>query len=95
MTQPNLAPTARDDFYIVSGVDATTLPVLANDADPDGDPLTIIAVSQPVDGNGVVTIIGSQVLFTPVRRFVWDNFTYTVSDGRGGQSTATVLLMDP
>ncbi|MDP2371033.1 Ig-like domain-containing protein [Rhodoferax sp.] len=95
VTQPNQAPVARDDFYVVSGVDATTLPVLANDADPDGDPLTIIAVSQPVDGNGVVTIIGSQVLFTPVRRFVWDNFTYTVSDGRGGQSTATVLLMDP
>lgn len=95
VTLPNQAPVARDDYYIVSGVLATTLPVLANDTDPNGDPLAIIAVSQPVAGNGVVTIVGSQVVFAPGRRFVWDNFTYTVSDGRGGQSTATVVLMDP
>src|SRR5262249_47193856 len=37
--------------------------VLANDYDPDGDPLTARVYTQPV--GGVVTVSGMQLLFTP------------------------------
>lgn len=69
--------------------------MLSNDVDPDGDPLKIISLTQPVGNNGSVSIVGSDVLFTPKNTFARDSFTYTISDGKGGQSTATVLLIDP
>ena len=73
----------------------TALNVLANDSDPDGDPLTIISVTQPVGGNGTVRISGSQVIFTPKNPFLIDSFTYTISDGKGGTATGMVELIDP
>lgn len=91
----NHAPVARDDAYVVSGAVPTTLAVLANDQDPDGDPISITAVTQPVAGHGVVTVVGSQIVFTPAHYFWSDSFTYTISDGRGGLSTATVRVVDP
>jgi len=94
-TWVNRTPVAQNDTYVVSGVAKSNLSVLSNDADPDGDPLTILALTQPVGNNGSVAIVGSQVVFTPKNGFASDSFTYTVSDGKGGQSTATVLLIDP
>jgi hypothetical protein len=95
VTQANRSPLAKDDSYMVSGVARSNLSVLSNDTDPDGDTLKIIAVSQPVGNNGTVAIAGSEVVFTPKNFFTVDSFTYTVSDGKGGQSTATVQLIDP
>jgi hypothetical protein len=69
--------------------------VLANDSDADGDPLTIVSVTQPVGGNGTVRIEGPAIVFTPKNSFLIDSFTYTISDGKGGTSTATVELVDP
>ncbi len=94
-TWVNRAPVAQNDSYVVSGVAKSNLSVLSNDADPDGDPLTVIALTQPVGNNGSVAIVGSQVVFTPKNGFARDSFTYTVSDGKGGQATATVELIDP
>lgn len=95
VTQANRAPLAQGDFYAVGSSVYTTLPVLANDSDADGDPLTIIAVTQPVGGNGTVKIVGTDIVFTPRNPFYIDSFTYTISDGKGGTSTATVELVDP
>ena len=69
--------------------------VLGNDSDPDGDSLTIIAVTEPAGKTGTVQIVGSQILYTPKAPFYTDTFTYTISDGKGGQSTAMVKLIDP
>ncbi len=91
----NGLPVAVDDRVFVSGKVPTTFSVLGNDSDPDGDALTIIAVSQPVDGHGTVSIVNNQILFTPKAPFMTDQFTYTVSDGNGGTATATVFLFDP
>lgn len=91
----NHAPVARDDAFVVSGAVPTTLAVLANDQDPDGDPISITAVTQPVAGHGAVAVVGSQIVFTPAHYFGSDSFTYTISDGRGGLSTATVRVVDP
>jgi len=95
VTQANLAPRAVNDYYAVGSKINTLLSVLANDTDPDGDPLTIVSVTQPVSGNGNVEISGSKILFMPHHSFLKDSFTYTISDGKGGTSTATVQLIDP
>ena len=65
--------------------------MLANDTDPDGEPLTVTAVVHPrrrrhrdVNPDGTVS-------YTPPAGFTGtDTFTYTVSDGAGGTDTATV-----
>ncbi len=95
VTQANRAPVAKTDSYTVGSVFNSTLAVLANDSDADGDPLSIVAVTQPVGGNGTVKIEGPTIVFTPKNAFLTDSFTYTISDGKGGTSTATVELIDP
>ncbi len=88
---PNDAPVANDDTYSVDGDKASTLDVLANDSDPNGDTLVITSVTQP--SNGAVTIVDGRLVWTPEPGFEGTvTFTYTVSDGRGGSDTATVTL---
>ncbi|MEC4983612.1 MAG: Ig-like domain-containing protein, partial [Oscillatoria sp. PMC 1076.18] len=64
--------------------------LLANDIDPNGDPLTITNLGNAV--NGTVGFDNNlDVLFTPNPGFVGQaSFIYTVSDGTGGTDTATV-----
>jgi hypothetical protein len=71
-----------------------TIPVLANDSDPNGDPLTVTAVTQGTFG-GVVINAGTTVTYTPSAGFAGtDTFQYTVSDGRGlsAQGLVTVVV---
>ena len=65
--------------------------MLGNDSDPDGDKLTVTAASSP---NGTVSINPDGTLnFAPNPDFTGTAaITYTISDGRGGSSTATVIL---
>jgi outer membrane protein OmpA-like peptidoglycan-associated protein len=93
--RPNNTPLAVNDTFWVSGRTPSTLNILANDTDPDGDPIRILSVTQPIEGVGSVEITGNQLKFTPFRVFGVDNFSYTISDDRGATSTATVLLIDP
>ena len=92
---PNHAPVAGDDQYRVSSIYDSELNVLANDTDSDGDVLNIVGVTQPVKKVGTVSILGNKIKFIPNGRFDNDTFTYTISDGKGGLSTATVTLIDP
>lgn len=88
----NALPQANDDQYIVDSdsVD-NSFDVLANDTDADGDVLTLIAVGQPVHGQA--SLSGNYVLYTPHAGFFGnDQFTYTVEDGFGGESSATVRV---
>ena len=63
--------------------------VLANDADVDGDAIRIASVSPA--GHGGVTHDGSRITYLPAGGFAGaDTFTYSISDGRGGQATARV-----
>ncbi|MFC6199412.1 Ig-like domain-containing protein, partial [Ponticaulis profundi] len=86
----NDAPVATSDSFTVdedSG--ATTLNLLANDTDIEGDAITITSVTQPVGGTVVITNGGADVSFTPDADFNGTtSFTYTVNGG----DTATVTL---
>src|SRR4029079_9470610 len=66
--------------------------LLANDTDLDGNALTMTGVSQ--GAKGTVKLTDGKITYTPDPNFNGtDSFTYTVSDGQGGQTTATVTVM--
>jgi choice-of-anchor C domain-containing protein len=68
----------------------TTTPIQLVASDPDGDSLTY-QVSAPQ--HGTVTGTGPLVSYRPQQNFRGhDSFTFRVSDGRGGDATATVSL---
>jgi hypothetical protein len=74
---------------------AVTIDVLANDNDPDNDPLTIQSVMSPTTGCGTTVIENGKIMYTPPSTtFTGTNtFDYTVSDGKeGGTDTATVTV---
>jgi VCBS repeat-containing protein len=90
----NDAPVARADaFTLAEDASLSVLPpgVLGNDADVDGDALTLALASGPT--HGVLTWHGDgSFLYVPNADFTGtDSFTYTVSDGLLG-ATATVSL---
>ncbi len=78
----------------------TTSNVLNNDADPDGDTLTVIAIDTALTAGTVVNNNDGTFSYDPNGAFssltlgqiAMDGFTYTVSDGNGGTSTATVTI---
>ena len=82
-------PVAVNDTATVTEDDpATTVDVLANDVDPEDDPITIATVTQPANGTVVITNGGDDLTYQPDPDFCGaDTFTYTLSPGG---STATV-----
>lgn len=87
----NSAPIAVNDTVMLSSKDAILIDVLANDSDPDGDVLTVSAVTQGSKGSVEITSSG-QLLYTPAKNFKGsDSFSYTISDGNA-VTTATVNI---
>ena len=65
--------------------------LLANDVDPDGDPLTLASVSTLSTNGGGVSLAGTNVTYSPRTNYTgYDHFGYTVSDLRGGSANGTV-----
>ena len=92
----NNPPVAVGDQFVVPCRSTFVLDVLANDSDKDGDPLTIVSITQPSKSTITIGVGGKTLNYTPgAACFVNDSFTYTISDGKGGTATATVLLIDP
>ncbi|MEM9514610.1 MAG: Ig-like domain-containing protein, partial [Actinomycetota bacterium] len=93
----NRPPTAIDDTEfppIQIGGEPVVLNVLANDSDPDDDPLTVTEVTIPAVGEALVVGGGGSVEFIPPadgeNRDV--SFTYHIADGNGGTASAQILL---
>lgn len=89
----NRAPEAINDSGGVVCGSTVLIDVLNNDRDPDGDTLTITSVGVP--GKGSAVISGGRILYTPATGAGCtgtDSFTYAISDGKGGTSSATVAV---
>ena len=88
----NNPPLAVADSVTTDQGTPVTINVVSNDSDPDGDTLTVSAITQP--GNGAVTNNNNgTVTYTPNGGYTGsDSFTYTISDGNGGTATATVSV---
>ena len=89
----NDAPTALNDSLIcpedqiLEGVE-----LRGNDSDPDGDPLTVVDV-QSSNGAEVTFNEDGTIDYKPAPNFTGtDVLTYTIDDGAGGTSTATLTV---
>ena len=90
---PNNPPIAVDDNAATTENTAVAIDVLANDSDPDGDPITVADTS--LAQHGTVAVNGDQTLtYTPESNFDGsDSFTYTIQDASSFQkTTATVTI---
>ncbi len=86
----NREPTATPDNAITQEDTPVVIAVLANDTDPDGDPLTPAVTVQPTAGT--VEIIGTQIRYTPAPDINGtDTFQYRVSDPDGAVSDAVTV----
>ncbi len=89
----NEPPIANPDSAQTQSGVAVDIDVLANDSDPEDDPLTVVAVSQP--GNGSVVIAGNGIVtYTSNVEFVGsDFFSYTIEDSHGNTASAQVTVV--
>jgi VCBS repeat-containing protein len=94
----NDAPVATNDAYTTNEDTPLEVPapgmlgVLANDNDPDGNPLTATLVGGPAHGTLALNANGS-FTYTPAANFNGDDtFTYRASDGTAQSNTATVTI---
>lgn len=89
--QTNEDPVAVDDSFTVNQGNPNNLNVLANDSDPDGDPITITNFTLPE--HGTLELVDGIFIYTPEHNYVGpDSFTYTITDDYDGSDTATVTL---
>ena len=88
----NVPPVAVNDGATTAEDTPVTLSVLTNDSDPEGQPLTVTAVSSPAHGSSQVTgRRHDSEVHANANYNGPDSFTYTVSDGTM-TSTATVSI---
>ena len=90
----NAAPQALDDSIMVQEDSTTTIAVLANDSDADGDTLRVYGVDTTETTGSVAIDPGdTSITYDPAPDFNGaDLFSYSVWDGRGGFDTATVHI---
>jgi hypothetical protein len=93
-TPVNTPPTASDGaatFHLAPGESATAY---ASWSDPDGDTVTVTAITQPAYGSVALNAAGTGFVYTAGSpAYVGDvTFEYTVSDGRGGTVTRTITI---
>jgi outer membrane protein OmpA-like peptidoglycan-associated protein len=88
---PNQPPVVGDLSVTTQRNQRIDIDVLAEASDPDGDALSIAGFAQP--SNGTVTESGGVLRYQPEAEFFGsDSFSFTVSDGRGGEASGTVSI---
>ena len=92
----NLPPMAVNDTAATGVGLGVLIDVLANDTDPEDDPLGIAqagAAAGRAPESGTVAVEGEQIRYTPDPGFAGiDIFAYEVSDGAGGTDSALVSV---
>ncbi|MDQ6734067.1 MAG: cation:proton antiporter [Nitrospirota bacterium] len=86
IANPDRKSTRRDTALTFPSADLT-----ANDIDPDGDALMVMAVMANDDTHGTVRLANDHVTYQPDRDFTGSaTFGYIVSDHHGGTAIGTV-----
>jgi len=86
----NDAPTADAQTVIVDE-DSIDTPITLTGTDPDGDVLTFVVVTQPL--NGALVCTEADCTYTPTLDFNGaDSFTFTVNDGTVDSVAATISI---
>src|SRR5439155_17075329 len=86
----NQPPTATDDSLRTLQNRRGRVSVLANDFDPDNNPITLVSSGQGAHGTVSCSAVGA-CTYLPASGYTGpDSFTYTISDGQGGTASATV-----
>lgn len=86
-------PLAMPDSFSTTMNSPITFDPVENDIDVDGDNLSVLFVTQPNNGDIGQNPDGT-FTYTPNNNFVGTDFAdYTVSDGSGGMSTATISIV--
>ena len=88
----NTAPNATDDNFTITEDTKTSLDVLRNDSDPDGDGLTVTLKTTPQNATATMAEDGTVTLVPDKDFFGRDSFAYTISDPAGATDTATANL---
>jgi hypothetical protein len=88
----NLPPMANDDTASTPVNTPIDIAVLANDTDPNNDPRTLTAVTDPPHGAASVNQNGTAHYVPDASYAGTDGFDYTVSDGKGGTDTGHVTV---
>ena len=91
----NTTPVAVDDNFSTPINTPLNVPppgVLGNDSDADGDPLTVVLNSDPLNGTLIFNSDGS-FTYSPNSGFTGnDSFTYAANDGFTNSNVATVTI---
>ncbi len=88
----NVPPVARADFYVARVAEPLTIDPIANDTDPNGDPLSLVAAGTPPAGTSVSADLSRGTLTFTGSVPGSFQFTYTVSDGPS--TTVGVIRVD-
>lgn len=81
----NNRPVAINDEATTESNIPVNINILSNDKDPDGDKLSVIAISRPHKG---------AITYSPLKSWLGtERFGYTISDGHGGVATASVTVI--
>ena len=87
----NRNPVAVDDVASVTPGGTVDIDVVSNDSDPDGDSVSATKATDPAHGT-VVAIGRTSFRYShDGSAAASDSFTYTISDPRGGTSTAATV----
>jgi hypothetical protein len=85
------APITVNDVVPAAFGTAVTIPVVANDSDPESAALTLVSVTAA--GHGTAVVVNNQVRYTPAADyFGTDTFSYTIKDTAGNTATGTVTV---
>jgi hypothetical protein len=89
-------PIANDDLPPINGYSPITISVLQNDSGLFDTPLQLGVISDPLFGSYVINPAPENTItYTPSQTFAgFDQFTYSVCDGDGDCSSASVIIED-
>ncbi len=87
----NHPPVAHKDFSVTREAEAIIIDVLANDVDPDKDPLNLNFVGEAK--HGITAIFDGKIQYKPEPGFIGqDNFEYIIDDGNEQRAKTWVTV---